>query len=98
MTEIGSKVEKFKVGDKVGVGCLVGCCHSCENCVNNLENYCPKMIPTQGGNYYYDGTTTQGGFSDIMVANEHFVVHIPDNLSLDASAPLFVRVSLFTVL
>ncbi|XP_031283519.1 probable mannitol dehydrogenase [Pistacia vera] len=87
VTEIGSKVEKFKIGDKVGVGCLVGCCRSCENCVNNLENYCPKMIPTQGAKYY-DGTTTQGGYSDIMVANKHFVVYIPDDLPLDASAPL----------
>ncbi|GLU13349.1 hypothetical protein SLE2022_299870 [Rubroshorea leprosula] len=42
-TEVESKVTKFKVGDRVGVGCLVGSCHSCDNCTNNLENYCPKM-------------------------------------------------------
>ncbi|CAH2068915.1 unnamed protein product, partial [Thlaspi arvense] len=42
--EVGGKVQKFKVGDKVGVGCLVGSCHSCENCANDLENYCPKGI------------------------------------------------------
>ncbi|KAK1583257.1 hypothetical protein Q3G72_022249 [Acer saccharum] len=87
VTEVGSKVEKFKVGDKVGVGCLVGSCHSCDNCANNLESYCPKMILTYGS-IYYDGTTTYGGYSDIMVTDEHFVVNIPDNLSLDGGAPL----------
>ncbi|GKV52601.1 hypothetical protein SLEP1_g59177, partial [Rubroshorea leprosula] len=49
-TEVGSKVIKFKVGDRVGVGCLVGSCHSCDNCTNNLENYCPKMVLTFGAN------------------------------------------------
>ncbi|KAK4843612.1 hypothetical protein QYF36_010567 [Acer negundo] len=87
VTEVGSKVEKFKVGDKVGVGCLVGSCHSCDNCANNLENYCPKMLLTYGAKYY-DGTITYGGYSDTMVADEHFVVSIPDNLPLDAGAPL----------
>ncbi|TXG60061.1 hypothetical protein EZV62_014634 [Acer yangbiense] len=87
VTEVGSKVEKFQVGDKVGVGCFVGSCHSCDNCANNLENYCPKMIVTYGS-IYYDGTTTYGGYSDIMVADEHFVVSIPDNLPLDVGAPL----------
>ncbi|KAK1578207.1 hypothetical protein Q3G72_028495 [Acer saccharum] len=87
VTEVGSKVEKFQVGDKVGVGCFVGSCHSCDSCANNLENYCPKMIVTYGS-IYYDGTTTYGGYSDIMVADEHFVVSIPDNLPLDGGAPL----------
>ncbi|KAL5755249.1 hypothetical protein ACOSP7_023469 [Xanthoceras sorbifolium] len=71
VTEVGSKVQKFKVGDKVGVGCMVGSCHSCDNCANNLENYCPKMVLTYK-----------------MVADEHFVVRIPDSLPLDGGAPL----------
>ncbi|KAJ7953495.1 putative Alcohol dehydrogenase [Quillaja saponaria] len=87
VTEVGSKVQKFKVGDRVGVGCMVGSCNSCENCSNSLENYCPKMILTYGAKYY-DGTTTYGGYSDIMVADEHFVIRIPDNIALDAAAPL----------
>ncbi|TXG65429.1 hypothetical protein EZV62_006704 [Acer yangbiense] len=87
VTEIGSKVENFKVGDKVGVGCMVGSCHSCDNCADNLENYCPKMILTYGAKDL-DGTTTYGGYSDIMVADEHFIVRIPDNLPLDVGAPL----------
>ncbi|KAL6277391.1 hypothetical protein ACE6H2_020992 [Prunus campanulata] len=87
VTEVGSKVEKFKVGDKVGVGCMVGSCHSCDSCANNLENYCPKMILTYGSKYL-DGTTTYGGYSDIMVADEHFIVRVPDSLPLDGAAPL----------
>ena len=87
MTEVGSKVQNFKVGDKVGVGCMVGACHSCDNCDNHLENYCPKMILTYSAKYY-DGTITYGGYSDTMVSDEHFVVRIPDNLPLDAGAHL----------
>ncbi|KAF3949638.1 hypothetical protein ACB098_02G140500 [Castanea mollissima] len=87
VTEVGSKVHRFRVGDKVGVGCLVGACRSCNDCSNNLENYCPKSILTYGA-VYHDGTTTYGGYSDIMVADEHFVIRIPDNLPLDAGAPL----------
>ncbi|VVA27029.1 PREDICTED: probable [Prunus dulcis] len=87
VTEVGSNVEKFKVGDSVGVGYLVGSCQSCDSCSNNAENYCPEMILT-GGAKYYDGSTTYGGYSNIMVADEHFVVRIPDNLPLDGAAPL----------
>ncbi|KAF3959464.1 hypothetical protein ACB098_02G140700 [Castanea mollissima] len=87
VTEVGSKVQKFKVGDKVGVGCMVGACHSCDSCANELENYCLDMILTYGVKYF-DGTITQGGYSDIMVADEHYVVRIPDNLPLDSGAPL----------
>ncbi|KAJ8765580.1 hypothetical protein K2173_014702 [Erythroxylum novogranatense] len=87
VTDVGDKVEKFKVGDRVGVGCVVGSCRSCDNCKNDLENYCSQMILTYSGTYY-DGTTTQGGFSDIMVTDEHFVVRIPDSIPLDAGAPL----------
>ncbi|XVF59124.1 hypothetical protein PTKIN_Ptkin07bG0250100 [Pterospermum kingtungense] len=87
VTEVGSKVQKFKVGDRVGVGCMVGSCHTCDSCTNNLENHCPKMILTYGAKYY-DGTITYGGYSNTMVADEHYIVRIPDNLPLDAAAPL----------
>ncbi|KAG6387605.1 hypothetical protein SASPL_152797 [Salvia splendens] len=87
VTEVGKKVGKVKVGDKVGVGYMVGSCRSCESCQDDLENYCPKSIPTSAAPYH-DGTITYGGYSDIMVANEHFIVHIPDNMPLDSAAPL----------
>ncbi|OIW10635.1 hypothetical protein TanjilG_16007 [Lupinus angustifolius] len=87
VTEVGSKVQKFKVGDNVGVGSLVGSCHSCQDCIDNLENYCPNPILTYGVEDI-DGTMTYGGYSDSMVADEHFVINIPDTLPLDVAAPL----------
>ncbi|KAG6604070.1 putative mannitol dehydrogenase, partial [Cucurbita argyrosperma subsp. sororia] len=87
VTEVGSKVKNFKVGDRVGVGCMVGSCRSCDSCSNDLENYCPKMILTYSAKDS-DGTITYGGYSDCMVANEHFIVRIPDSIPLHAGAPL----------
>ncbi|XP_076934773.1 8-hydroxygeraniol dehydrogenase-like [Bidens hawaiensis] len=87
VTEVGTKVKKFKVGDHVGVGVLSGSCGSCQSCAIDLENYCPKHIPTYGFPYR-DGTRTYGGYSDHMVADEHFVLSWPKNLPLDSGAPL----------
>lgn len=87
VTEVGKKVEKFKVGDKVAVGCMVGSCRSCDNCTNNLEIYCPKMVLTFGATNF-DGTITYGGYSQTMVAAEHFVVRWPENFPLDKGTPL----------
>ncbi|XP_042506929.1 probable mannitol dehydrogenase [Macadamia integrifolia] len=87
VTEVGRDVTKFKVGDKVGVGCLVDSCRSCDNCAQDLENYCPKLILTYNS-IFYDGSTTFGGFSDKVVVDHHFVLRFPDNLSLDGASPL----------
>lgn len=87
VTEVGSKVKKVKVGDKVGVGCMVDACHNCESCDDDLENYCPKVILTYNG-INSDGTMTYGGYSDSMVAKERYVVRIPDGMPLDSAAPL----------
>lgn len=87
VTEVGSKVKKVKVGEKVGVGCLVGSCRDCEQCSNDLENYCPKQILTYSVPYV-DGTITYGGYSDLMVADEHFIIRWPDALPMDIGAPL----------
>lgn len=96
VTDVGSNVQKFKVGDKVGVGYLAGSCLDCESCKQDFENYCHKPITTSNG-IYYDGTTTYGGFSDILVMSEHFVVSIPENLPLDKTAPLLCAgVSVFS--
>ncbi|CAJ2647307.1 cinnamyl alcohol dehydrogenase [Trifolium medium] len=87
VTEVGSKVTKFKVGDRVGVGCMVNSCKSCQSCSDDLENYCPKIILTYSVKNV-DGTITYGGYSDSMVCDENFVIRIPDALSLEAAAPL----------
>lgn len=87
VTEIGSKVTGFKVGDHVGVGCLVGSCANCDACDKFLEQYCDKLVLTYNS-VYYDGTVTQGGYSTLMVADQKFVFRIPPNLPLDGAAPL----------
>lgn len=86
---IGSKVTKHKVGDHVGVGCFIDSCRECSHCKQDLDNYCLK-----GSNYTYnsfekDGKTkTQGGYSDVIVVDENYVLKIPNNLPLDKAAPL----------
>nr|QSL78019.1 Alcohol dehydrogenase like, zinc-type 1 cytoplasmic [Nigella sativa] len=87
VTQVGSNVKKFKVGDKAGVGCLVGSCLSCESCTQDLENYCSKLIFTYS-NVDKDGTNTHGGYSNKIVVDEHFGINFPDNIPLDAAAPL----------
>ncbi|KAE9596960.1 hypothetical protein Lal_00007522 [Lupinus albus] len=87
VTKVGSKVEKFKVGDRVGVGCLVDSCRKCQSCADDLENYCSSLTLTYAAKHS-DGTITYGGYSDSMVADERFVISIPDNLPLDSAAPL----------
>ncbi|XP_054809549.1 probable mannitol dehydrogenase isoform X1 [Prosopis cineraria] len=87
VTEVGKEVKKVKVGDKVGVGCMIGACHACDDCNNDLENYCPGMILTYSSTYH-DGTVTHGGYSDHMVAHHRYVVLFPDTMPLHAGAPL----------
>lgn len=87
VTKTGSNVEKFKVDSRVGVGVIVGSCKTCEICEQNLENYCPKVVFTYNS-VYQDGTKTYGGYSDIIVVDQRFVLQIPENLPSDATAPL----------
>ncbi|MEQ2528425.1 NAD(P)-dependent alcohol dehydrogenase [Bacillaceae bacterium CLA-AA-H227] len=88
VTEVGPEVTKYKVGDRVGVGCMVDSCGECENCRKGDEQYCLNgNIPTYAGVDKY-GEPTQGGYSTHIVVTEGFVVRIPDSISLDAAAPL----------
>ncbi|XP_022971645.1 probable cinnamyl alcohol dehydrogenase 9 [Cucurbita maxima] len=87
VTSVGNNVKKFKAGDQVGVGVIVGSCKSCENCDQDLESYCPKLIYTYNS-HSYDGVKNYGGYSDKIVVDQHFVLRFPDNLPLDAGAPL----------
>ncbi|RVW75062.1 putative mannitol dehydrogenase [Vitis vinifera] len=80
-------VHKFKVGDKAGVGTMIGSCGACQNCQDDLESYCPSMTTTYTM-FSPDGSINYGGFSDILVVNEHFAVRFPDNLSPEGGAPL----------
>ncbi|KAK4840176.1 hypothetical protein QYF36_001586 [Acer negundo] len=87
VVELGTEVKKFKVGDIVGVGCLVGSCGECLYCDSNLENYCNDRLFSYNG-INKDGTCTQGGFSSAMVVHQKFVVKIPEKLVPEQAAPL----------
>ncbi|MBB3606242.1 putative zinc-type alcohol dehydrogenase-like protein [Mycolicibacterium sp. BK556] len=89
VTEIGPEVTKYKVGDRVGVGCFVDSCRECDACLAGVEQYCtnPGMIGTYNG-VGRDGQPTQGGYSGAIVVDENYVLRIPDSIALDAAAPL----------
>jgi cinnamyl-alcohol dehydrogenase len=87
VTEVGKNVSKFKAGDRVGVGCMVNSCQSCESCSKGFENHCPGMILTYNS-VDVDGTVTYGGYSSMVVVHERFVVRFPDAIPLDKGAPL----------
>lgn len=88
VSEVGSSVTKHKVGDRVGVGCMVNSCGECANCQSGEEQYCLKGNTGTYGAMDRDGTITQGGYSSHVVVTEDFVVNIPDGLELDVAAPL----------
>ncbi|MGW2690264.1 NAD(P)-dependent alcohol dehydrogenase [Streptomyces sp. NPDC001296] len=88
VSEVGSGVTKFKVGDRVGVGCMVDSCRECENCEAGFEQYCLKGMVGTYNAIGKDGRPTHGGYSEKIVVDENYTVRIPDGLSLDVAAPL----------
>jgi alcohol dehydrogenase (NADP+) len=89
VTRVGANVTTFKVGDRVGVGCMVNSCGTCDACKQGYENSCYYQTTwTYSSPDPIDGTDTKGGYSTYMVAPEHFVLHIPSELDLPHAAPL----------
>jgi uncharacterized zinc-type alcohol dehydrogenase-like protein len=88
VAEVGSEVTKHAVGDRVGVGCLVDSCRTCDNCKKGLEQYCLNgNVGTYNGVDKY-GENTQGGYSTHIVVTEDFVLKIPEGIALENAAPL----------
>ncbi|MBY8888196.1 NAD(P)-dependent alcohol dehydrogenase [Streptomyces sp. PTM05] len=88
VSQVGSGVTKFAVGDRVGVGCMVDSCRECENCRKGLEQYCLQGMVGTYNAVGRDGEPTYGGYSEKVVVDENFVVRVPDGLPLDVAAPL----------
>jgi uncharacterized zinc-type alcohol dehydrogenase-like protein len=90
VSAVGDKVTKYKVGDSVGVGCFVDSCRTCENCKQDLNNYCLEgFTGTYGAkDKHIENAITQGGYSDIIVVNQDYVLSIPKSIPLDKAAPL----------
>ncbi|WP_440411009.1 NAD(P)-dependent alcohol dehydrogenase [Neorhizobium petrolearium] len=88
VTAVGSSVTKFKIGDHVGVGCFVDSCVGCAARDLDNEQYMPGLVQTYNDFEAAGKTPTYGGYSDSIVVKEGYVLSIPDNLPLDAAAPL----------
>jgi uncharacterized zinc-type alcohol dehydrogenase-like protein len=89
VSRVGNEVTKFKVGDLAAVGCLVDSCCTCSSCKQDLEQYCLNgFTGTYNGKDKYLGGRTFGGYSEKIVVTEHFVLKVPENLDLAATAPL----------
>jgi alcohol dehydrogenase (NADP+) len=98
ITEVGSAVTKFKVGQKAGVGCIVDSCRECANCVRDEEQFCfTGMVGTFAGKFKYKhceeynengGNPTYGGYSQKIVVDEKYSLAVPDNLEFSKVAPL----------
>jgi uncharacterized zinc-type alcohol dehydrogenase-like protein len=89
VSEVGSGVTKFKVGDLVGVGCFVDSCRHCEACDEGIEQYCEEgMVGTYNAQDKKHGGVTFGGYSERITVDQNYVLHIPENLDTKAAAPL----------
>ncbi len=88
VSQIGSAVTEYAVGDRVGVGCMVDSCRECEACLAGEEQYCEAgNTGTYAAKDKY-GQITQGGYSTHIVVTQDFVLRIPDGIELDVAAPL----------
>jgi alcohol dehydrogenase (NADP+) len=88
VSAVGSAVTKFTVGDRVGVGCMIDSCGTCDHCAVGMEQYCRQGDVKTANGVDHDGEPTQGGYSEKIVVQEDFVLRIPDSLPLQNAAPL----------
>ena len=87
VTAVGPGVTKHRVGDRAGIGCFVLSCRECDACRAGLEQYCRNGVATYNSRDV-DGEPAYGGYSTHIVANEDYVLRIPESLDFAAAAPL----------
>ena len=88
VAEIGPDVTTHRIGDRVGVGCMVNSCRECANCRNGDEQYCLRGMVGTYAAVDRDGTTTQGGYSTHVVVDADFALRVPEGIDSAAAAPL----------
>ena len=88
VTRVGSAVTGFKPGDLAAVGCMVDSDRTCPECQAGQEQFCPNFILTYNFPDKHLGGVTYGGYSDSIVVDQKFVLHVPNNLDLAGVAPL----------
>jgi uncharacterized zinc-type alcohol dehydrogenase-like protein len=88
VSKVGSAVAKFQPGDLAAVGCMVDSDGTCPECQAGLEQFCPNGTFTYNAPDRHLGGVTYGGYSDSVVVDERFVLHVPANLNPAGAAPL----------
>jgi uncharacterized zinc-type alcohol dehydrogenase-like protein len=89
VSKVGNHVSQFKVGQTVGVGCMVDSCRTCSSCNADQEQYCEvHWVGTYNSLEMDLKTPTYGGYSNQIVVNEHFVLSVSDKLAPERVAPL----------
>jgi len=89
VVQVGENVQKYKEGDIVGVGCMVDSCQECGACDDDLEQFCENgMTATYNGKNKHTGERTYGGYSQMVIVREKFVLSVPDSLDEKGAAPL----------
>ena len=88
VVEVGDAVTRYAVGDRVGVGCMVDSCGTCEMCTSDHENFCTERTVWTYNDENFDGELAYGGYSREIIVSERFVLRIPDGIPLDEAAPL----------
>jgi len=89
IARVGDQVERWKIGDTVGVGCFVDSCRECEACKAGEEQYCERGVTLTYNGYERDGKTpTYGGYSTRITVDENYVLRIPESIPLERAAPL----------
>ncbi len=78
--QVGPEVQKFRVGDRVGVPWLGWTCGECEFCASGRENLCPEAR--------FTGYTLDGGYAEEMLADQRYCFPISGSLSDAEAAPL----------
>lgn len=95
VSQTGAAATQFKVGEIVGVGCMIDSCRHCKSCEHGEEQLCTgpvRMTMTYNGHFKPDPNSpefnTFGGYSTHIVAKEHFVLRVPESLNIAAAAPI----------
>ncbi|MCE1179412.1 MAG: NAD(P)-dependent alcohol dehydrogenase [Micrococcales bacterium] len=88
VSAVGDAVTRHKVGDRVGVGCMVDSCGECDYCKDGEEQFCAKGAVMTYNGRGYDGEETKGGYAQSVVVSERFVCRVPDGIGIDEAAPL----------
>jgi alcohol dehydrogenase, propanol-preferring len=78
--QIGTGVEGFSIGDRVGIPWLGWTDGECAYCRSNRENLCDRAR--------FTGYTIDGGYAEFTVADARFCFHLPDRYNDVEVAPL----------